>query len=794
MDRFDRYLKMALAAALVLAFVAVGDARTRKGDKFLAEGEVAESHKDWDAALDAYEKAMAEDSTDVAYQIAIRRVRFQAGEMHIGAGIKMRDAGEIDKALVEFQKAYAIDPSSDVADQELKKTLAMIERNRERGAELTPKERTMTPAELSRDQEKDKLARLMPPPFLKPLSAQPINLRMANQPAKVLYETVGKLAGINVVFDPDYASDPNARRNTSVDLNNSTLDDALDYLATMTHTFWKPLSANAIFVTTDSLPKRRDFEDNAVQVFYLTNLTTPQELQEISTVLRTVADIKKVFTYSSMNAIIARGTPDQILLAEKLVNDLDKPKSEVVVDVIVMEADRTKTQNLAAAISSNGTSGGINTQIQFTPRNPVLLGGSSSTASPTATPTATSEMIALSRVGHISTGDFSITMPGALLQATMADSATKILQSPQVRAASGQKASLRIGEKYPIASGGIQPFGTSVGGTTGGYGGLYQNFTFVDIGVNVDITPTVHGDKEVTLKAVLEISTHSGDVNVGGVTQPIIGQRKVEHEIRIREGEVSLLGGLMEDQDIKSVSGVPGLSSIPLLGKLFTSNTVEKDRNELLIALIPHIVRTPGITDVNMRAIAAGTEQNTHLSLSPSPAAPGPAASAEGPKPAPAPETAAPAPSTTPAPPAPAPGPGTRLLLKPETIEVKPDQTFTIQFDVNDARDLYAAPFKLKFDPQLLRLEEVAAGGFLSSDSQKIIFTRNILNDTGDATVHLNRMPDSTGLNGTGALAVFTFKAIKPGAALVTFSDLAARDSHNQPVSEDVPRARVTIR
>jgi general secretion pathway protein D len=799
MDRLDRYLKIALASALVLAFAAVGDARTRKGDKFLAEGEKAEVHKDWDAALDAYEKALAEDPSDTAYQIAVKRVRFQAGEMHIGAGQKLRSAGEIDKAVSEFQKAYAIDPSSAAAEQELKKTLEMIDRNRQRGAELTPKERTLTPAELVREQEQQKLARLEAPPVLRPLSAQPINLRMANQPPKVLYDTVGKLAGINVVFDPDYANDPNARRNITVDLNNSTLDDALDYLGAMTHTFWKALSPNAIFVTTDSMPKRRDYEDNAVQVFYLTNLTTPQELQEISTVLRTVADIKKVFTYSSMNAIVARGTPDQILLAEKLVNDLDKPKSEVVVDVLVMEANRTKTRNLAAAISSNGTSAGISTQIQFTPRNPVLLGttgtGTGTGATPTPTPTTTSQLIALSKVGHISTNDFSITMPGALLQATMADSATKVLQSPQVRAASGQKASLRIGEKYPIASGGIQPFG----GQVGGYGGLYQNFTFIDIGVNVDITPTVHGDKEVTLKVVLEISSQTGNVDIGGISQPIIGQRKVEHEIRIREGEVSLLGGLMQDQDTKSISGIPGLSSIPWLRRLFTNEVISKDRNELLIALIPHIVRTPGITDVNLRAISAGTEQNTRLSL----AARQPAASAppaEAPKPVPAeaptPEAAAPAPAPapTPTPAAPPAGPGTQLLFRPPAIEVKPDQTFSLQFDVNDARDLYAAPFKLKFDPQLLRLEEVLAGGFLSSDGQKIIFTRNILNDTGDATVNLNRLPGSTGMNGAGALAVFSFRAIKPGTALVTFSDLVARDSQNQPVSQDVPHATVTIK
>jgi general secretion pathway protein D len=791
MDRFHRCLKIALATALLAAFASVGDAHTRKGDKYLSEGVQAEARKDWDAALEAYEKALAEDPTEVAYQIATKRVRFQAGQMHVDAGEKLRRAGEIDKALAEFQKAFAIDPSSAVAEQNLKRTLEMIERNRERGAELTPKERTLTPAELAHEQEREKLSRLMAPPELKPLSSQSINLRMSNQPPKVLFETVGKLAGINVVFDPEYFNDPGARRNISVDLNNSTLEDALDYLATMTHTFWKALSSNAIFVTVDSLPKRRDFEDNAVQVFYLSNLTTPQELQEISTVLRTVADIKKVFTYGSMNAIIARGTPDQILLAEKLVNDLDKPKAEVVVDVIVMEADRTKTRSLAAALSSNGTTAGINTQIQFTPRNPVLFNSgssSSSTASPTPTPSTTpsSQLIALSQVGHISTGDFSVTMPGALLQATMADSNTKVLQSPQVRAASGQKATLRIGEKYPIASGGMQPFG----GTVGSYGGLYQNFTFVDIGVNVDITPTVHGDKEVTLKVMLEISSQTGTVSIGGIDQPIIGQRKVEHEIRIREGEVSLLGGLMEEQDTKTVGGVPGLSNIPLLGKLFTSNSTEKDRNEILIALIPHIVRTSGITDVNLRAIAAGTEQNTHLSLAPRQAPPG-AKPAETPPPETAPPAAAPAP-TPPA--AAAAGTASRLTLRPENVEVKTGQTFTLELHVDDARDLFAAPFKLKFDPQLLRLEEVSAGGFLSSDGQKIIFTRNILNDTGDATANLNRLPGSQGLNGAGALAVFSFRALKPGTALVTFTDLAARDSQGRPAAQDVPHGSVNIK
>jgi general secretion pathway protein D len=792
MHTHDRLLKMTAAAALVLAFAAAGGARTRKGNSYLAQGERAEVRKDWDTALDWYEKALQQDPSDIAYQIAVKRVRFQAGQAHVDAGEKLRQAGEVEKALAEFQRAYAIDPSSAVAEQQVKSTLEIIERNRKK--ELPPEQRALSGAELERLKEKEELSRLEPPPELKPLARQPINLRMSNQPPKILFETVAKLAGINVVFDPDYANDPNARRNSSVELTNSTLEDALDYVATMTHSFWKPLSANAILVTQDTMPKRRDYEDSVVKVFYLTNLTTPQELQEISTVIRTVCDLKKVFNYSSLSALVVRGSPDQVLLAEKLVNDLDKPKPEVVVDMLVMEANRNRTRNLAAAISSNGTSGGINTTIQFTPRNPVLLGGSTGgstdgSATPTPTPSVTQQLMSLARISRLSTNDFSITMPGALLQATMGDSNTKVLQSPQVRAASGQKASLRIGERFPIASGGIQPFG----GTTGGYGGLYQNFQFVDIGVNVDITPTVHGDKEVTLKVVLEISSRTGQVDIGGISQPVIGQRKVEHEIRIREGEVSLLGGLMQDQDVRSTSGIPGLSSIPVLRRLFSSETVERNRNELLIALIPHIVRTPGITALNLRTIDAGTDQYTHLTLAPReepPAAPKPPAP---PAEQPAPPAPAPAP-VTPAPAPPSPPAATHLLFRPWSADVKPGSTVTLQLDVENARDLAAAPFHLKFDPQLLKLQAVQAGPFLSSDGQTIIFTRNILNDTGDATVNLNRMPGAPGITGSGTLAELTFQAVKPGKAMVTFSALGARDTRMQPVSQDVPHAEITIK
>ncbi len=803
--RFRR--NVAAAVALLVAAATAADASTRKGDKLFAQGRKAEDRKEWDKALDFYEQALSEDPADQGYRLATQRVRFQASEYHVKQGLKLRESGQLDQALAQFEKAYAIDPSSAIAEQELKRTLEMIRRNQKEGAALTPEERTLTPAELDRKAEQERLARIEPPPMLKALSQQPINLRMTNQPARVLFETLGKLAGINVIFDPEYRNDANTGgRNASIDLINSSLEDALDDLAMTTKSFWKPLSPNAIFVTADNMGKRRDYEDSVVKVFYLSNLTTPQELQEITTTLRTVADIRKVFTYTTLNAIIVRGTSDQVLLAEKLVNDLDKPKAEVVVDVMLMEANRTKTRNLAATLIGADGNPGLNFPIGFTPRASLVAPTPVPVATPTpeagATPfpvtgTGTSGTssagtpITLSQIRHITGSDFSITMPGALFQAAMTDVNARVLQSPQVRASNGQKASLRIGTKVPIASGGVQPFGTTVGAASS----LYTQFQFIDVGVNVDITPTVHyGSDEVTLKLVLEVSAVTSNVNIGGITQPVISQDKIEHEIRIKEGEVSLIAGLMQEQSSKNVAGVPGLTSIPGLKHLFSSNNTSRGTDELIIVLIPHIVRTPGITEVNLRSIAAGTDPVVKVSLAP----PAPAPAQPSPSATPAP----PAPETTAAPQAPPPAPAPaaqfppelRLLLSPPAAQVNAGATFTLELRAEDAHDLIAAPFHLKFDPQVVRLEEVKQGNLLSSDGKTVIFTRNILNDTGDCTVNLNRKPGDGGISGSGALAVFTFQAIKPGSTTVTFSELGALDSRLQPFPLRIPQAIVTVK
>ena len=294
-----------------------------------------------------------------------------------------------------------------------------------------------------------------------------------------------------------------------------------------------------------------------------------------------------------------------------------------------------------------------------------------------------------------------------------------------------------------------------------------------------------------------------GQSDIAGITQPIIGQSKIEQEIRLREGEVSLLSGLMQAQDTRATAGFPGLANIPGLKWLFSSQNVQKSTNELLIALVPHIVRTTGITALDLKSVAVGTDQTVKVNLAPLPEPPAAGTPAETPKPAapapPATPQPAPGAAATPgvpaAPQAPAPSGPTHLVFRPSTVQIQRGATFTLQLDADNAHDLFAAPFHLKFDPHMLKLQEITAGNLLSSDGQKVIFTRNILNDTGDATVNLNRQPGTGGVNGSGALVVFTFQAAsQPGKAVVTFSELGAKNSQSQPVTFDLPHAAIEIR
>ena len=877
MLRFNRFLAVFLSLVMVGSMLPL-EAKTRKGDKYLAEGRAHEEKKEWDAALEDYEKALSEDPGDLNYQMAAQKARFEASSMHITNGTKVREQGQLGEALLEFQKAFAMNPSSTLAEQEIVRTQQMIERERrkmeETGQQSPPEVRGLTPAEEANKETEARINRLLPVPELRPLKSTLQDFKMINQTPKVLFDTLALNAGINVLYDPEYLTSGPKEKQT-VTFTNSTVEDALNYLALLTKSYWKPINSNTIFVTMDNANKRRDYEDEVTKIFYLRNIGVNQDLTAIVTAVRTVCDLQRLFPFEGQWAIIAKGSADKIALAEKLIHDLDKPKPEVVVDIYVMEASSVYMRSLAAGPFSTG----VNLQGAYTPRTSIQVqeAATAATTSSTTTSTATTGVnttgttgttgttsattgyaIPLSNIGKTNFDDWSTVLPGAVFQATLSDTRTKVLQSPQLRGVDGAKSSMKIGEKEPTASG-------SFANTTGAIAGaglsplVNTQFTYLDVGVNVEITPHVHENGDISLHISLDISSVTGQVNLGGINEPIIGQRKIEQDVRLHEGEVNLIGGLLSTQDNKTKTGVPGLASIPILGKLFSGDSVDRERDEIMIAMIPHVVRRPDITPENVRGVFSGPSGTVTVHRAPLPApenvappenpAPAPSAGetaaippAGQPAPAVASVPASPRPSSqapmaalqpavqpTPPPPLPAAPPQSMMppaTAPPETGAALPQpnrgaapaskpaetggpakihfsqdeinksvgETFTVDVDVENARDVISAPFTFQYDPKLLSLDNVAAGKFWTGGGEEPLLIKNVQNESGLASIRLSRKPGSPALAGNGTLLTLTLKALAPGTARLTAANITLQNAQTQMMGSGSPVLTINIK
>ncbi|HEY3738596.1 MAG TPA: hypothetical protein VGL53_02070 [Bryobacteraceae bacterium] len=764
--------------------------KTKTGEKLVKQGRIAEAKKDYDIALSDYEQALATDPSDAAYTLLTMRARFYAAEMHIAAGHKLRDAGNLEGALAEFTQAMQKDPGSAIAIEEWKRTQAMIDRNKK--ATTKPDIKKLTPQQAAQNQMDEQIGLLEPPPELKPISQRIDTLKMNNQPPKVLFETLGKMAGINVVFDPQFGT-TGGKTNFNADVSNSTVENALDYLCMLTKAFWKPLNENTIFIAEDNVTKRRDYVDDVVKVFYIKNATSVQEFQEVATAVRSVTEIRRVYTYNAQKAILVRGPADAVLLAEKLIQDIDKPKGEVLVDIMVMEVNSTRTRQLAATIASGG-SAGLNLSLGFQPRSALAgpAGSLGSLGASGGSGTTASGSIGIESIGKVDFRDFQVSLPGALLAAVASDNTTRILQRPQVRASDGQKVTLKIGDKVPIASGSFTP---SLGAVSTAAGtGLISStqFTFTDVGIILDVTPQIHGTDEVTLKMSVEVSTISNYVSIGGISQPVISQRKTETELRLREGEVNLLGGLLNSQSSRTMSGLPGLLNVPVVSSLFGNETLNKVQQDILIAVVPHIVRTPTYTANDFKTIYVGNETDIKLrkGLDPEQEA---AAAAAIPKNAkllaPPPVMTQPAVETAPA------------VNEPPVVSFSPGGevaaplggAVTLNLQVN-AKDLFTADgLKVQYPSNLLRLNDVMQGELMTREGQKVIFTKDIRNDKGEVTVWLKRLPGEPGVNGEGTILSFVFSAIGRGAGMVQFETGSLKNSRLEPINFQPAKASVRI-
>jgi general secretion pathway protein D len=737
------------------------------------QGRKAETLQDLDAALTFYQKALKGDPQNANYRAKLDQVRFEAGQAHVKKGANLRKQGDLQGAAVEFQRAQQVDPSSPIAEQELRRTLEQIADKARADEGGTAAEAPAEPSQL-----------VSLPPEIKPLSHAPINLKMSND-AKLVFDTIAKLAGLTVIYDPDFP----ARRITT-ELTNVTLEQALDIVCLESKAFWKPVTENIIFVIPDQPQKRRDYEEQVVRTFYLSNTVQAQDLTEIVTGLRQLLDLKRIQQLNSQNAIIVRDTPDKLAIAEKMIKDIDKAKPEVVVQIEVLQARTDRLRDL-------GILPGQTVGLTFTPPTTTTT----TTTGGTATPASSLPLNQL----HLTTKDYSITLPGATATAVLSDNYTKIIQNPEIRSIDGQPAKLRIGDKIPIATGSFQ---AGVGVGSAGAGGFVNplvntQFQYQDVGVNVDMTPRVHPNHEISLKIMIEVSSVTGQSPIGGITQPIISQRKIEHDIRLKEGEVNILGGLFDRTDTRALNGWPGLAKIPLMRYLFSDDKIDHQEDEVLIVLIPHIVRLPEWTKANLRPLYTGSETNVQVKHESAVRAPVQA------PPQPAPQTPANAAPANPVPAAAINAPAAaadqtgqpaKLRFEPASVVLKAGQTTVVAVTVDNVTDLYSIPLLLQYNPAVISIEEVqhaagqnGQGGFLSGGTQEIAIVQQVNKEHGQAIISATRQPNTPGVNGSGTLLGIKIKALSPGSSNLTIVQVNAKDSQQRPIPLVTSEATIQV-
>ena len=784
-----------VTAALTVMFLCAAILSAAESAKSLFQkGVKAEARQDYEAAFEAYKAAYQLKPEELKYRVPYERTRMLAAGAKVKRGQKLREQGDLAGALTQFEKAIEVDPSNDLAAQEMRRTQQMMQKAAGGGGQA---QASPTPRSDEDDPLRQRLEEAGSPISLNQFPDAPINALEMTNDSKVAYETVGKLAGINVLFDPDYTP-----RQIPLRLHNVSPQEALDIIALASRTFWRPVTPNTIFVAQDTQAKRRELEQNVVKTFYLGNVSTPTDLQDIVNSIRTVLEVQRIQQIPSQSAIVIKGTPDQLALASKMIDDIDKSKPEVIVDVVVAQVRRDKLRNLGITPPQNFAA---------------ALQGTNTTSSTTGgTNTNTTSGLNFNDLQHLNSTNYAVTVDSLKAVALFNDTNTKIMQTPRIRSTDNEKATLTIADKIPIATG---SFGTPLGvGTAVGAVGVNTQFTYTDVGVKMEITPRVHPDGMVTLKLSLEISNLNGQSTIGGISQPIISTRKVEHTIRLMDGETNLLGGILEVSDTNTTSGTPFLGQIPLLKYLFSSNNTERVTNELVFLLVPHIVRAQELSDLNRRTFDVGTGSSIELRMAPKPATPAnatPAATtptqqqpsapvtptrqtapAQTPQRGPALQQAPQQPAQT-TPPAAAqqtlkPG-QVGLLLEPSTMSPQQGSTFQVSIVLSHGQDIASVPIQLSYDPKVMQFASVSNGEFLGKDGQNVAIVHRDDPSTGRLQITAQRTPGMAGVSGDGTVFNLTFTAKAKGTGTISIAVPGARNSQNQPLDVLGSQATVTV-
>ena len=526
--------------------------------------EIDSRRENWDQAVLGYSKALAMDPGNTRYGVALERAKLKASAQHFEKGKRYSAAGQWDLAVAEFQQTLLLNPGNQHANTELERALREIQR-RDAGP---------SPIELMKERARRKA---LAPPKLSPKSNIPIVMHFREKPPIQIFEALSKASGINFLFDDKVAADT---KPITIDVGNVTLEKALDILMLQTKNFYKVVDEHTLLIAPDTRQKRQELEDMVIRTFYLSNGDTKQ----VVTLLRSLLNSRQIAENPALNSVTIRDTPDKAAIAERIIQANDKSKGEIIIDVELLEINRTVARNLGIDLSPKSLALSFRDGKQSVPLNNLRV---------------------LRQQGNWFVG----TIPSVILNFLKTDSDSKTIAKPQLRVSEGEKAEILIGDRVPIPT---TSFNTSQ--TIGGNIVPITSFTYQNVGITVQLEPRVHHNKEVTLKVNVEISQLAGSVATGGgQSQPIIGTRNIQTVIRLRDGETNLLAGLIRREDSDDRSGIPGVLDLPGINRVFSNSNSRKLETDIIMTLTPYIIRIPDITEADMATLWVGTEENMRL-------------------------------------------------------------------------------------------------------------------------------------------------------------------------------------
>lgn len=788
-------LSLGLALLLILA--------SCSGYRSFREAQHAELTGDWDTAVLRYMELVTEDPADLRYRAGLLRAKTQAAHAHFEEGRKLQEAGRDRDAMLEMQRAVQLDPTNQYALTELEKLRTKIETS------------GLQPRTISQMKDDARAAEPMPP-TLSPLSNEPVSFDFPNATFMEVYRAIGQAFGINIVFDTrlrDAAVGPEG-----IELRDVTAIEGLEILMHSLGHFYRVLDEQTIMILQDTQQNRQRFEDRIIQTFFLSN----SDVSDVMTILRSLLNTRFIATNERLNAIAMLDSVEKVKIAERLIEQNDKAKAEVVVDVELLQIDTSKLQELGMSLDANRL--GISLDI----------GGEE-------------VPLRMSDVESLNQNNWVLSVPGFLFDFVKRATDAQTLAKPQVRITEGEEASFSIGDRVPIP---VTSFNTA--NTAGSNIVPITSYQYQNVGIEVDITPRVHHNEEVSLELSIEVSNISGQIE----SQPIIGSRNITTNIRLRDGETNFLAGLIRTSETNSQSGIPGLSEIPVLGRLFSRRSTDNARTDVVLTLTPHIIRRADIREEDLAPIWVGTESNVvYRGSSPrvdsgvdgpfdEPAAEGGAldelqdrlppglrdAAPEGQQP-PGEEDEGPplGVELVPQPPGNpprnaglldsrrAPGSprdpdspriivpaafqqqtarssgGIELTFAPEALRASVGDSVEVRLDVRSTTPLSHLPLRLRFDPSLIEVTAVRAGSFLGGEGEISLMTDD--STPGTVVVGLSRLGERPGVAGRGRLLALEVRAMDPGTATIAVEQARPRGpALEELASPDVQPLEIEIR